>query len=209
MSAMIQRKYISDAWEESIRYLLKNGKWVPTQRGFEALEVNNLHIEITHPLSEPRISNIYEFGEDVITHYSLSYTKEYCAESIKDRFFSYGINNVNQVDEVIRILKNNWYSRRAVISTLIPDYDFTSLHPPCVIAIQFLCRDNKLYLTSTIRSNDAWLAALPDMIALTNIQKLVADALDLDIGSYHQLSVSYHIYEVDCISAKSKLGCLS
>lgn len=89
-----------------------------------------------------------------------------------------------------------------MISFWDPIEDINSEHPPCPIAIQFIVRSDKLEMLAVLRSSDAWMAAIPDYIALTTIQKNVANQLNLNIGTYTQYSMSYHIYEFDVMIAK-------
>lgn len=86
-----------------------------------------------------------------------------------------------------------------------PEEDATSSHPPCPITIQFLVRSKKLEMTVVLRSSDAWMAAIPDFIAFTNIQRLVGQKLKLRPGRYTQFAVSYHVYEYDVLMAREAM----
>ena len=191
---------ISEAWELSITELLKCSEFVPSERGMKTIELCNVLFKIKHPDLEPKISSKYCFDKNFIEAYSEK-MKEYW-KSIKERLFSYGKNNINQINTILNTLNNCWYSRRTFVSTWDPNIDFNNSHPPCPVGLQFMIRNNQLNLTAFLRSNDAWMCAIPDMIELSKIQKEISFMLGVDIGSYNQLSVSYHIYEPDLIYAK-------
>lgn len=194
---MIIANTISAAWEKSIKTLLIKGKWVPTQRGFRALEICSFQMQIMQPLKPPRISKKYDYDDDFLTQYVNSHEINFSEDSVKDRFYEYGEQRINQIEKVIETIKKEQFSRRAIVSTIIPEFDFNTYHPPCVVYLQFLLREGKLNLIAVLRSNDAWLAALPDIISLTNLQKTVSHRLNVEAGSYTHIAGSYHIYETD------------
>lgn len=65
--------------------------------------------------------------------------------------------DVDQLEEVRRILLQDRSSRRAVMSIFDPERDFSdSKDIPCNNWLHFLIRDGQLHLNVTIRSNDIW-----------------------------------------------------
>ena len=192
---------IADAWEASIYELLKDHKWIPTQRGMRAIELRNVLFTIKSPDKEPIVSSKYQFNKRFIETYCNSIRDTFPGDSIKSRLYNYD-DKIDQISMVLKELQRDWFTRRAVISLWNPTVDSTSSHPPCTVVLQFLFREGKLHLTSVLRSNDAWMAALPDMIALSRIQAEMAKTLNVEIGIYTQMSVSYHIYEPDVMLAE-------
>ena len=67
----------------------------------------------------------------------------------------------------------------------------------CTVCLQFIVRDEKLYCTTYMRSNDLWLGFPYDVFQFTCIQIRMAMELGLDIGSYTHIAGSLHIYERD------------
>lgn len=200
---LIKSITLAEAWERSIKEMViryKEGeRLVPTERGDLSLEANNILLKIDKPLADKRISAMYpyqKFSED----YSLHLFDQGYHKQVYSRITDIAIDNnkkLNQTNEIIKKLKMEWFSRRAVISVWNPFEDIHSEHPPCICLLQFLVRDKRLCLTCTYRSNDAWLCAPADMIAITNMQKDIAEKLDLQIGCYSHFAVSYHIYSSD------------
>ncbi len=195
---------IAEVWSQSITKLLSEGKWVPTDRGLRALELCNMQLHVTEPLTQPRTPAHYPFPTKFIEEYANSLISEVVStESVYNRLYSFGSKGLDQVSAVCDQLISSWSSRRAVLTTWDPAVDSQNTHPPCTIYLQLLVREEKLNLTTVLRSNDAWLAAPVDMLALTNLQSHIANKLKIDVGSYSQLSVSYHLYEMDYLTASN------
>ena len=199
---LIESKNIASAWEISINHLIKDGEWVPAERGNRTKELRNVLFCIKSPNSMPQISDKYMFSKDFLTEYSDNYfLSEKINNSVAERINRLGDIKLNQIDKVIEILSGHYYSRRAVVSPWIQNEDLFSNHPPCVVLLQFQNRNNLLEITAVLRSNDAWMAALPDLIAIHKVQTIVASRLKVGIGNLHMLSNSYHIYEMDILKA--------
>ncbi|MBS1595567.1 MAG: hypothetical protein JST90_14720 [Bacteroidetes bacterium] len=192
---------IIDAWEKSIVHLLRKGDRVPTQRGMNALELQNVLFLIAAPADSMQISGAYPFSEGFIQMYTESLSSSYKGVSIKDRLYNYE-GRFDQIKNVVRILKKDPSSRRATVSLWNVESDHKSTHPPCMVTMQFYIRDSKLHLTAVLRSNDAWMAAVPDMLSAVKIQIEVAGKLKVPVGSYNHLATSYHIYETDIVEAE-------
>lgn len=110
----------------------------------------------------------------------------------------------DQVDKVIELLKKDKNSRRAVININIPNKDVIETKDEmCTIALQFLLRHGKLNATGIMRSNDMYTGTPYDIYYFTEIQKYIANALDVDYGTYTHFVTSMHIYDRD-ISKISK-----
>lgn len=190
-----------EAWSSSLSVILNSGELVQSERVQKTLELRNVSLISLQPFAEPRIPASYNFSEDYINTYCESFF-HISSYSIEKRLSNYGPRKVNQIENVIKKLKNYPYTRRAVISLWDINEDIENQHPPCPIVVQFIVRSDLLEMTAILRSSDAWMAAIPDFIALTRIQKLVADKLSMDIGTYTQFSISYHIYEFDLLIAR-------
>jgi len=203
---LIKSETISQAWEKSIIELLKCKHFISTQRGMRALELRNVLFEVEKPFAEPRVSPRYQFSRRFIEAYCDSVRDSFKGESIRARIYEFGDKKINQYAVALNSLKASYNTRRAIISLWNPNFDHKSRHPPCALILQFLCREGRLHLTTFLRSNDAWIAALPDMMALSEIQKQIASELNLSVGTYNQLSVSYHVYEPDVAIADSIFG---
>lgn len=105
----------------------------------------------------------------------------------------------NQLEYVLRILKESPESRQAVIHIKEPRNTFENPTDDlnCTVCLQFFIRDGKLYMTTYMRSNDLWLGFPYDVFNFTALQIYIAMQLDVDLGTYTHISGSLHLYEKD------------
>lgn len=193
---------IANAWEKSIVAILQNGEWIPAERGNRAKELRNVLFSISNPENTPQVSDKYYFSSEFIKEYSDNYLLgDKSIGSVAERISKLGENKLNQLDCIIGLLNENSYTRRALVSTWNPQIDLYSNHPPCLSTLHFQIRNQKLEITGVLRSNDAWFAALPDLIAIYKVQDKVAKSIGVSIGNLNLLSISYHIYEMDYLKA--------
>ncbi|MDH1009614.1 thymidylate synthase [Pseudomonas nicosulfuronedens] len=112
------------------------------------------------------------------------------------RLFGSGRNS--QVFNIIKRLKRKSTSRKAVIQLFSAD-DIIEEHEdvPCTCTLQFLLRDKKLSLYTSMRSNDAYKGLPHDVFAFTMLQEIIARELDVELGEYSHYVGSLHIYKSD------------
>lgn len=209
----IVARTIAEAWEKSVEAIINQYNFthqtVITERDTSSIEIENMIIVVTDPLEDIRISqkhpNVEYLNKYVANVLDFKYQKHVYSRLIDTEYDS---AHVNQLDHAKELLNNLWYSTKGVITVWDPYIDLTSEHPPCTCLLQFYIRNNSLCLTSYFRSNDAWLCSHGDMLALTNLQKSIADQLDIDVGKYTHIACCYHIYEYDIQAALSKFDSL-
>lgn len=128
--------------------------------------------------------NISDDGVNVNSNYG------YC---IHDKF------DFDQWECVKNILKNDPSSRQAVIHIKEPRniVDNPTKDLNCTMTLQFILRDNKLHLITTMRSNDVWLGLPYDVFNFTCMQIQMAMELNVEIGKYYHNVGSLHLYERD------------
>lgn len=104
----------------------------------------------------------------------------------------------NQIEKMVELLKKDPLSRRAVININVPNPNVIETRDePCTIALQFLLRDGKLHCTGMMRSNDIWFGLPYDIVFFTTIQKIIADKLGVEYGTYTHFATSLHMYDRD------------
>ena len=101
---------------------------------------------------------------------------------------------IDQIEYIIRNLKEKPYSRRAQAITWRPLVDPFHIDPPCLQRIYMRVKDNKLLMQTTWRSRDLFRAWEANVNGMIRIQKYVADQLSLEMGHYLDFSNSLHIY---------------
>ncbi len=104
----------------------------------------------------------------------------------------------DQLARVISSLKSKPDSRQAVLQ-LFDRRDTLKYHSdiPCTCTMQFVIRDRRLHMLTSMRSNDAWLGLPHDVFAFTMIQELVARSLGVKLGEYRHSVGSLHLYDRD------------
>jgi thymidylate synthase len=105
-------------------------------------------------------------------------------------------NGVDQLSEVLRILRSEPHSRQGVMTLFDPDRDFVASRDiPCNNWLHFLVRDGRLEMFVTIRSNDAWWGFSGiNTFEWSILQTLMAHWLGVDIGSVTFFVSSFHLY---------------
>jgi len=110
-----------------------------------------------------------------------------------------------QWDAVKKTLLEDPDSRRAIlIIGRAEDYTIGAYQPskdlPCTLSLQFFIRNNKLYLHTSMRSNDAFWGLTYDLFSFTLLQEclmleLNEAGMNLTLGSYSHTAGSLHIYD--------------
>ena len=106
-----------------------------------------------------------------------------------------GHNHISQLEYVIDLLKREKYTRQACISIYDgkehPDYKTDT---PCTYAIQFTILHGRLNMCVTMRSNDLWYGFCNDQYCFSMLQKMIADELKIDLGTYYHFVHNMHLY---------------
>lgn len=108
--------------------------------------------------------------------------------------WEHGFNQLTMCEEILR---KDPTSRQAVIH-LKPARDIISEPTkdlPCTVCLQYIIRQNKLYATTYMRSNDLWMGFPYDVFQFTCLQILLAMRLNIDLGTYTHIAGSLHLYE--------------
>lgn len=104
--------------------------------------------------------------------------------------------NLDQIANVTKLLRTRPTSRRAVIQ-LFNAEDIASEYKeiPCTTTLQFHLRENRLHLSATLRSNDAYWGLPHDVFCFTMLQEMMACRLEAELGEYYQYVGSMHFYD--------------
>ena len=151
-----------------------------------------------NPLAEPMISKLF-IGDPR----SLEQYRQEMLDGILDFEvargnweYTYHQRMEKQIPWVIAELQRNPDSRRAVV-VIRNEADLNTESPACLQIIQFMIRGAKLHCKVVFRSNDATKASFMNAFALVMLQKRIADAIGVSVGSYTHRANSYHVYERD------------
>lgn len=107
----------------------------------------------------------------------------------------------DQIETVIRELRSDQWSRRAVIQMYDARHDHSIMERggkdiPCNLSISFHETDDGLDMTVFNRSNDLiWGAYGANVVHFSMLHEIIALACGFSIGRYHQVSSNTHVYE--------------
>lgn len=209
-------------YKESLKMLLDKGYKV-NPRGLQTIELSPFYFKLNNPRTRIITNksrninlgfNIAEFlsiigADDKVKTVSVL-NSSVTAFSDNGDFFrgAYGPrlrtrHSIDQFEKVIEKLKNDTFSRQAIMVIFDPYYDYTQTKDvPCTISFHFLLRNNKLHMNTYMRSNDAMLGHVIDVFTFTMIQELIATEIECDLGTYNHFVGSFHLYEKDINKAK-------
>lgn len=110
--------------------------------------------------------------------------------------YGYQWNRNDQIGNIIKELKSNPHSRRAVISIYDgKEHEQYHYDTPCTLSIGFNVIDNYLNMSVYMRSNDLWFGFCNDQYCFSKLLQLIAKELNLEIGWYYHHATNMHIYE--------------
>ncbi|HYC88787.1 MAG TPA: thymidylate synthase [Thermoanaerobaculia bacterium] len=103
----------------------------------------------------------------------------------------------SQWQQLTDTLRDDVHSRRAILSLWDIARPTTSdvKDVPCTCTIQFLIRDHAVHAVVHMRSNDVIWGLPYDFFFFTMLQELLAEQLNLPLGTYTHFASSMHIYD--------------
>jgi thymidylate synthase len=205
--------------------VLEQGEKV-APRGMETIEVQGLSIVSNNPakrfFAHPsrRANPIFPIvelmwylrGEDsieTISHYMPTLRRYVNAKTgiiegaYGPRLIRYE-GKIDQLASLYRRLKVDPQSRRAVLTLFDPMLDFRdeSFELPCYTQLQFLVRKGCLDMFAYARSQDMFRGFVYDSAVWQLLQEVMARWLGLELGKYHLIIASAHIYVSDVEKAR-------
>lgn len=122
--------------------------------------------------------------------------KMHNGDNLVNSNYGYQWNRNNQIGFIIDELTKNKYSRRAVITIYDgKEHKNHFFDTPCTLNIVFNITFGKLNMSVLMRSNDLIYGFCNDQYCFSNLQKIIADKLNLPIGWYYHHVNDLHIYE--------------
>ncbi|HVB22011.1 MAG TPA: thymidylate synthase [Ktedonobacteraceae bacterium] len=120
---------------------------------------------------------------------------------------------IDQLERAYLALQHNPDSRQVVLQIWdslkdFPDEEGNPVNPdiPCNITSLLKIRDGRLEWMQIMRSNDLFRGVPYNFIQFTSIQEILAGWLNVEPGSYNQISDSLHIYSEDAKFVKTNLS---
>ncbi len=205
----VRGKNVSEAWTRAVDKILRYGSVKETQYGNRQKELQ----VITWVIENEDIENPYVPKWKDETLKAAGFEKE-SIEEYKKAFldpkvprgasYTYGsrlnsyLGKTDQIEAMIKKIKDNPVTRRAVAFTFYPPEDLDHDSPPCLSMIQAVVNNEmKLNMFAVFRSHDIFKAAIPNAFGLLGLQKHIAERTGYVLGKLSITSTSAHIYEED------------
>jgi thymidylate synthase len=110
---------------------------------------------------------------------------------------------LNQLDSIIKRLKEDPASRRAAISIYqAEDAVRSSKDIPCTFGLFYHIREGTLLATTVMRSNNAFILLPYNIFEFSLLAEVVAAELNVPLGPMTHHALSMHVYESDYANAK-------
>ncbi len=103
------------------------------------------------------------------------------------------IDQIERLINDLRIDKENTNRHQAITS--IPLIDLESNDPPCLQRVWCKLIDGRLVMHTTWRSRDGFGAWHMNALAMTELQKRIANEIGSPVGCYVEFNDSVHLYE--------------
>lgn len=209
MAIQINSKSVRDAYNRLIK-LLKDAP-IHDPRGKKTKELLSVTTEIENPRnrlfynSKRKFNPAFAIAETIAHLTGINNTKYFDTFNSNMKNFSdngvnfygnYGVRITKYIERVVEKLQNNPDTRQAVVTIYNTEDSFAPTKDvPCTLNLDFKLRDNKLYLHTFMRSNDLVWGYQYDVFCFTLIQEIIANELNVELGSYTHTATSMHVYE--------------
>lgn len=196
-------------WAKTLQYILEKGEEYTDNDNRTCKEVLNLTLtleNITESDVEALINTmvsskdwLYPSKEELT---SIIFKKEAAPAyeyTYGGRIFNYN-EKLNQINEfVIPLLQNDPQSRRAVVTVYNPAEDSNSdnRNIPAMMYIHFRIKNQKLHLTTMIRSNEVLFGWPANIFQISKLHEHVAQKLGVVQGDITIISNSAHLFMED------------
>jgi thymidylate synthase len=174
----------------------------------DTLEVTNISICIEHPNPKEDLSDLVTpIAEKHMDQMMLkpNYKLEKTHFERLHNWETIPLCEIDQVEEVIERLKENHFSKRCVLTLWQPN-DISDKYALSWTFSQLFIRDNKLIMTNYFRSCDIYNALPWNILGIANLQKYIADRLEVETGEFNVHIGSAHIYKVHIEKIKEYLN---
>ncbi|HLF20517.1 MAG TPA: thymidylate synthase [Bacteroidota bacterium] len=122
------------------------------------------------------------------------YWRRFPSAQVNPKTGQYEVKEIDQIAEVIKILKTNPNSRRMVVSAWEPGNALFSKLPPCHFSFVFNVQGNRLHCHLTQRSGDIAIGIPFNIAAYSLLTQAIAQEISLEVGYFSHTIVDAHIY---------------
>lgn len=209
---MVVENWTNQVWKDKVEHVLGDPQFVPSPRGKEVREILAGQYTVPMPayldLVDRKVNVNFMFAEawwilsgsnrlDDLT----PYMKQYANYSDDQVFLrgAYGPKITDQLGYIVDCLQDDKDSRQAVLN-IWRERPGPSKDIPCTVNMQFMIRDEQLYLLTNMRSNDIVLGFTYDVFTFSMVARAVQVLLsergiEVGLGDLTVTAGSLHLYE--------------
>lgn len=122
--------------------------------------------------------------------------KMHNGDNLVNSNYGYQWSRNKQIDYIVRELKSNKESRRAVLTIYDgKEHEEYKFDTPCTLNIVFNIIYGKLNMCVIMRSNDLWYGFCNDQYCFSLLQHKIAKKLKIKIGTYTHFANNLHLYD--------------
>jgi thymidylate synthase len=195
---IVREDYIYEAWIKILNLIMRFGNLKQSQYFEDQKELISLISVINQEdPNNPKIEHCFNFDKEELEKYFPQVLSDINIEGVE---YTYGQrlrnnNDIDQISKIIEKIKKTAYTRRAIAFTWDVKKDYDNDKSPCLCLVQCIVQNSKLYLTAFFRSNDMYNAWPKNAFALRKLQSLIAEEINIELGSIIIISNSAHIYK--------------
>ena len=195
-----------NCWIKALEYILKQGEDFIDDDKRRCREVRNILLVVKEPGLKPSLPVdtlrsfqkwYYPDHEEIRKAIFDSKISPGYSFSLGPRLFDFR-KKINQIDDfIIPLLKIKKTSRRATAIIWDPVED-SLIHKkdiPSLMTLSFMIRQNKLFMTAYVRSNDLFFGYPSNLYQCFRIMKYVLDKISVEFGDLAIFSFSAHIFD--------------
>lgn len=192
MKTYFRTNTLEGAWIKAVNTVLRYGIEISEDDSFK--EISNLHFSYTNAFETQAKTYELLYGDKYFEYMKCVYSTG--GDKATGRNYHkliYDNHNINQVDEVIKLLKKFPHSRSAIIILASPDQD----KKPCVLQISFNVRENHLNMCVQFKSSDLIKKFIPDLFEISKIHAEISQSLNIPRGKVDINILCAQIYVKD------------
>lgn len=203
----------AQAYKVLFWHLMKNGEPFVSEDGAECRILDTVVCHINNPMGWlPELIKLSPLGPLAMEQYRKDFVEGVSRDDTRQMDFEYTYHErlflynqdsmgfgINQIQNIIRKLKRNPFTRRAVACLWQPWDDITSSDPPCLNMVKFnISRDcQRVNMTCVFRSHDLIGGWINNVYALVYLLKHVAEQTGREVGYLEVISLDGHAYMSD------------
>ena len=199
----IEARDLPDAWFQCLWEILDHGRKYTVDRGSyegqQRLEFDYVTVHIKYPGTQPLLPDIppaYGIPNPVADDYLDDYMPYLMTDAKQEgEDYTYGQYIHAQIDEVIRMFKEDGYGTNQAYMTVGEPSAIYLKDPPCLRGIDCRILDDKLHFMVYFRSWDLFGGFPANLAAIQTLKEYMAAEIGVEDGEMIVSSKGMHLYD--------------